>query len=123
MIAAIAYIGGYDLKDDRIRTLIYICLAGNGAKDILKDAGIIIGRKMTTEMIRNISGKTIVTINKKVGFRLLTKFGEKGVINLGKIVPVAGGIIGATFDSLSTHTIGKIAKSAFIENAKQAEEI
>ena len=115
MIAAIAHIGGYDLKDDRVKTLVYACMAGNGAKDILKDVGIVIGRKMTTQAIKNISGKTITAINQKVGFRLLTKFGEKGAINLGKMIPLIGGFIGGTFDSVTTNTIGNIARNTFIE--------
>lgn len=122
MIAAIAHIGGYDLKDDRVRTLAYTCLAGNGAKDILKDVGIVVGRKMTTEMIKNISGKTLIAINKKVGFRLLTKFGEKGVINLGKAVPIAGGIIGGAFDGFTTNAIGNIARNTFIEKIESKEK-
>lgn len=115
MIAAIAHIGGYDLKDDRVKTLVYACMAGNGAKDILKDVGIVIGKKMTTQAIKNISGKTITSINQKVGFRLLTKFGEKGAINLGKMIPLIGGLIGGTFDTLTTNVIGNIARSTFIE--------
>jgi hypothetical protein len=114
MIAAIAYMGGHNLKNDRVKSLVYVCLAGNAAKDILKDIGIVVGTKLTTQAIKNISGKTIVAINQKVGFRLLTKFGEKGVINLGKAVPIAGGIIGGTVDSFATNTIGNIAKDTFI---------
>lgn len=34
MVAAIAHLGGYDLKDDKVRTLVYTCLAGNSAKEI-----------------------------------------------------------------------------------------
>ena len=64
--------------------------------------------------IKNISGKTITAINKKVGFRLLTKFGEKGAINLGKAIPLFGGIVGATFDSVTTNTVGNIARDTFI---------
>jgi hypothetical protein len=115
MIAAIAHIGGYDLKDDKVKTLVYVCMAGNGAKDILKDVGIIIGKKMTTQAIKNISGKTITIINQKIGFRLLTKFGEKGAINLGKTIPFIGGLIGGTFDTITTNTIGNIARNTFIE--------
>lgn len=115
MIAAIAHIGGYDLKDDRVQTLVYACMAGNGAKDILKDVGIVIGKKMTTQAIKNISGKTITAINQKVGFRLLTKFGEKGAINLGKMIPIIGGLIGGTFDTVTTNIIGNIARNTFIE--------
>lgn len=114
MIAAIAHIGGHDIKDDRVKALVYACLTGNAAKDILKDIGIVAGTKLTTSAIKNISGKTIIAINQKVGFRLVTKFGEKGVINLGKAVPFVGGIIGATFDSVATNAIGNIARDTFI---------
>ena len=114
MIAAIAYIGGHDLNDDRVKSLVYACLTGNAAKDILKDIGIVVGTKITTSAVKNISGKTIVAINQKVGFRLITKFGEKGAVNLGKAVPLVGGIIGATFDSVTTNTVGNIARNTFI---------
>ncbi|HAC88088.1 MAG: EcsC family protein [Halomonas sp.] len=114
MIAAIAHLGGHDLNNDKVKTLVYACLTGNAAKDILKDVGIVVGTKLTTNVIKNISGKTIVAINKKVGFRLLTKFGEKGVVNLGKAVPLIGGVIGGTFDSVTTNMIGNIARDTFI---------
>lgn len=114
MIAAIAHMGGHDLNNDKVKSLVYACLAGNAAKDILKDVGIVVGTKLTTSMIKNISGKTIAEINKKVGFRLLTKFGSKGAINMGKMVPLVGGVIGAAFDSVSTNTIGNIARDTFI---------
>nr|WP_316347218.1 hypothetical protein [Desulfuromonas acetoxidans] len=70
MIAAIAYMGGHDLKNDKVKSLVYACLAGNAAKDILKDIGIVVGTKLSTQAIKNISGKTIIAINQKVGFRL-----------------------------------------------------
>lgn len=113
MIAAIAHMGGHNLNDDRVRSLVFVCLTGNAAKDILKDVGIVVGKKLAENAIKNISGKTITTINKKVGFRLLTKFGEKGAINLGKTIPLFGGIVGATFDSITTNTIGNIARDTW----------
>ena len=122
MIAAIAHMGGYDLADDRVKSLVYICMAGNGAKDIVKDIGIIVGTKLTTQMIKGISGKTITAINQKVGFRLLTKFGQTGAVNLGKAVPVVGGVIGGTLDVVSTKTIGEIAKKVFLSNETSNEE-
>lgn len=110
MIAAIAHMGGHDVNNDKVKSLVYACLAGNAAKDILKDVGIVIGRKLTEQAIKNISGKTLTAINQKVGFRLLTKFGSKGAVNFGKAVPLVGGVIGGTFDSITTKTIGNIAK-------------
>lgn len=115
MIAAIAYMGGHDLKDDRVKAMVYSCLTGNAIKELLKDVGVVIGKKFTEQAIKNISGKSIIAINKAVGFRLLTKFGARGVINLGKAVPIVGGVVGATFDSVSTNALGNIARDVFID--------
>ncbi|VXC43020.1 EcsC family protein [Enterobacterales bacterium 8AC] len=119
MIAAIAHIGGYDLKDDNVRSFVYLCLCGNAAKDILKEAGIKIGMQLTRSAIRNVSGEVIKAINRAVGFRLLTKFGQKGGINLVKLVPLAGGIVGGAFDGISTNIIGNIARETFIGRESQ----
>lgn len=117
MIAAIAHMAGYDVKDDQVKALVYTCLTGNAAKEILKEVGIEIGAKLAVTAIKSISGKTITSINQQVGFRLLTKFGEKGVINLGKAVPIVGGVIGGSVDSFTTNTIGNIARDTFVVKA------
>lgn len=114
MISAIAHMGGYDLKDDKVKTFVYACLVGTSANEIVKKAGIEIGKKLTINAIRNISGKVITQINQKIGFRLITKFGEKGIINLGKAVPLLGGLIGGAVDTVSTNTIGNTARDMFI---------
>jgi len=123
MITALAKMGGYNIKDDQVKTLVYVCLAGEAGKDILKDAGIIIGTKLATNAVKNISGKTITLINQKVGFKLLTKFGEKGIINLGKTIPILGGVIGGTMDAASTNLVGNIARDTFIGKYKINEVI
>lgn len=61
-----------------------------------------------------MSASVLVKINQKVGFRLFTKFGEKGVINIGKAIPLLGGIVGSLFDTVSTNTIGNVARDTFI---------
>ena len=114
MIAAIAYMGGHDIKDDRVKSLVYVCLLGNASKDILKDLGINIGTKLAKSSIEKISGKVILKINQTVGFRLVTKSGTKGLINLGKAVPLVGGIIGGVMDLSSTNIMGNVARDTFI---------
>lgn len=52
-------------------------------------------------------------INQAVGFRLLTKAGEKGIINLTKLVPVVGGVVGGTFDAVTCRITAKAAREAF----------
>lgn len=114
MIAAIAHMKGYDLKDDQVKTFVFVCLTGKSASDILKTAGIKLGNAFAKQGVIKIPGKVIVAINQKVGFRLLTKFGEKGVINLGKAIPIAGGVIGGAVDGVGTGIIGKTAKKVFV---------
>ncbi|MGD6831855.1 EcsC family protein [Sutcliffiella halmapala] len=123
MVAAIAHMGGQDLKSDEVKTFVYACLAGNGAKDVLKNSGIQIGKKLAISGIKKIPGEVIKKINQAVGFRLLTKFGEKGIINLGKMVPIAGGVIGGTVDAVSTNTIGNVARKLFIDESKRSKPI
>ncbi|HLO91402.1 MAG TPA: EcsC family protein [Lentimicrobium sp.] len=85
MIAAIAYIGGFNLEDKEVKQLIIACMAGNAAKD--------------------------------VGFTILRRYRGKGIINLGKGIPLAGGIIGGSIDVATTAVLGRIARMTFIEKA------
>lgn len=114
MIAAIAHIGGNDITDDSVKSMVYICLTGNAAVEIAKDFGIKLGTKLTQSAIKKISGEALKKISQAVGFRLVTKFGQKGIVNLGKAIPLVGGVIGGGVDLASTKTIGKISKQVFI---------
>jgi len=115
MIAAIASIRGYDLKSDQVQTFVYATLAGTSVTDIMKKSGIIMGNKMLLGAVRKVPGKALVRINQAVGFRMVTKFGTKGIINLGKVVPVAGAIVGGSFDTITTRSIAKLAKKTFTD--------
>lgn len=117
MIAAIAKLGGYNPRDDQVQTLAYVCLTGQAVSAVMKDTGINIGGKMAVAGIKKIPGEALVKINQKVGFRLLTKFGEKGAINLGKAVPIVGGLIGGGFDFATTKIIADNAYKMFIKKS------
>ena len=62
MIAGIAYIRGYDLKDDAVKTLLYLCLVGNAVGDVIKQVGIKISGQYTLK--KNIA-KIIPGNNRK----------------------------------------------------------
>ena len=113
MSGAIAIIDGHDLKEDRVRTLVLLSIIGDSAKEVLKQAGVKIGRKLTEKVVMQIPGKVLIEINKKVGFRLLTKAGEKGIINLIRVVPVVGGFVTGGFDAAACRTVGKVAHNIF----------
>lgn len=115
MIAAIAYMGGYNPRDDKVKTLAYVCLCGNQASEIIKESlAIPLAKVMATAAIKQIPTQVLKNINQRVGMRLVTKFGEKGLINLGKAIPLLGGIIGGGIDGVTTNTIGETAKKCFL---------
>lgn len=115
MIACAAYMAGYDVHTDQVQTLVYACLAGVSVMEVVKKAGIKIGQKGLENLIDKIPGKVLIAINQKVGFRMLTKFGETGAINIGKAIPVVGGVIGGGFDFIDTKFIGNRAYNQFIK--------
>ncbi|MBW3089068.1 EcsC family protein [Bifidobacterium sp. 82T24] len=116
MIAALAYMGGYDTREDEVQTLAYLCLVGTSITDIVKKTGVEVANKVTMAMLKKLPGAVLIAINKKVGFRLLTKFGSKGAVNLVKVVPVAGALVGAGMDFAGTKVIADKAYNAFLLN-------
>lgn len=122
MVAAIACMGGHDIRNDRVKTVCYACLCGNAATDVLKGAGITIGRKLTEQAIKHLSFDVIKRINHAVGFRLVTKFRQTGAINLGKAVPLIGGVVGGTFDGATTYAIGRVAKNLFVTGGEPPQD-
>lgn len=114
MISSIAIMRGYNLKDDQVQTFVYAALTGTAATEVLKQAGVQVGQKVAVNVIKKLPRAVIDKINKKIGFRLLTKFGQTGVINLGKMVPLVGGVIGGTYDITTTYMIADAAKKIFL---------
>ncbi len=122
MIACTAHLAGYDLKSDQAQTFVYACLAGVALNEVIKKAGIQVGMKLATGLIKKIPGKVITKINQKIGFRFLTKFGAKGVVNLGKLIPGVGAVIGGGFDLAETKIIANRAYKWFFENDFSVKE-
>jgi hypothetical protein len=114
MLVAIAIMRGFDPRSDQVKSLVYICLTGNAASNLAKSFGVQFGEKLTQASIKKISGTVLIKINQLVGFRFITKNGTKGLINLGKSVPLVGGLIGGTFDAGTTRIIAKTARKLFI---------
>lgn len=127
MIACTSYMAGFDLDSDQTQTLVYACLAGVAVNNVIKQAGIKFGVKFANGLIKKIPGKVLIKINQKVGFRFATKFGTKGIINLGKLIPGVGAVIGGGLDLVETKIIAERSYKWFFEhdfsiNKKDNEE-
>lgn len=115
MIACVAYMADYELDSDQTQTFVYACLAGVAVNGFLKQAGIKFGVKFANGLIKKIPGKVLTKINQKVGFRFITKFGTKGIVNLGKLLPGVGAVVGGGLDLVETKIIADRAYKWFFK--------
>lgn len=100
----------YDLNDPERREEIALCFAlsgGNEAlKNVLKESGMIGAKKaLLTPAMKEII--------KKLPNKIITIAGKKSLLNVAKVVPVAGGLVSGVMDFFSTTGIGKAAKGFY----------
>ena len=122
MVACAAYLAGLKLDSDQVQTFVFACLAGVSVTEVVKQAGIKVGGKVAEKGIERIPGKALVKINQKIGFRFITKFGEKGIVNLGKLLPGVGAVINGGLDYAETKVITNRAYKMFFEGDFSAGE-
>ncbi len=113
--AAVAHLRGYDIESDEVRSVVLLSLLGAGGVAAASKVGVELGTKSAMAALKKLPGRVLIEINKKVGFRLITKTGTKGVVNLGKLVPFVGGGVGATVNAVGMRTVATYAKSNFPE--------
>lgn len=128
MIACVAYMAGFELDSDETQTFVYACLAGVAVNEVIKQASVKFGVKFANGLIKKIPGKALTKINQKVGFRFITKFGTKGIVNLGKLLPGIGAVVGGGLDYAETKIIAKRSykwffKHDFSVSSKYEEDI
>lgn len=116
MVSCLAYMLGFDITNDEVQTFIYACIFNISVENIVKQLCIKVTEKCANSIIKKIPGKTLTKINQKIGFRFITKFGNKGIINMGKLVPAVGSVIGGAFDFTETKLIAHRAYKWFVEN-------
>lgn len=113
MVAGIAHLRGYDVDTEEVHSAILVSLLGSAGAATLKRTGVEVGKKSTAAALQKLPGRVLIELNKKVGYRLVTKAGEKGVVNLSKLVPLVGGPIGAAVDGVSCKSIATYAMRTF----------
>ena len=113
MCAGIAHLRGYDIETDEVRSGILVALLGSAGTAVLRNTGVQIGQKSTAAALERLPARALTEVNKQVGYKLVSKAGEKGVINLTKFVPLVGGPIGAAVDGVSCRAIAGYAMRTF----------
>ncbi len=112
MVAVIGILFDWDVRSDQFRTMAYLSLLGSAAGELTRDLGIKATTKIAMGAInKGVSGAALKKINQAIGTRLVTKAGSTGVVNLTKIVPILGGLVGGGVNAIVTRQIGKTAIS------------
>jgi hypothetical protein len=109
MVAAVAVLRGYDVRDPGVRSAVMLTLVGADADDLLRKAGVPTGGRLANLATRRLPGPVAMAINKGIGFRLISSAGRSALSRLGRAVPVAGGLLGAGLDA---YLLRKIADQA-----------
>jgi hypothetical protein len=115
MVASIACLRGYDLRQPEIRSAVLLTLVGADADDLLRKAGVAVapGGRLAALAAERLPGPALMMVNKGVGFRLLSTLGRKGLQRFGKAVPLVGGAVGAGVDAFLLRRIADHARHEF----------
>jgi uncharacterized protein (DUF697 family) len=114
MSGAIAAIYGHDLDAERVRTGILLSLAGDVAREAMKDLGIGGGEGgLTRRALEQVPGRVLVEINKRIGVRLLASASQRVLLRFPRAVPVVGGVVGGTLDAVVCRMVGRTARQMF----------
>lgn len=113
MVASVASLRGYDIKQPEIRSAVLLTLVGADADDLLKKAGVFTTGRLSNLAAQRLPGPALMVVNKAVGFRLLTTASRKSLAKLGKGVPMVGGVLGAGLDTYLLKRIADHARHEF----------
>lgn len=114
MVAAIASVNGANVREDSVRSAILLDLIGADATQVLKGMGNFTGGVATNVATRKMPPAALAVVNKAVAFRLASKVGGRFLSRIPRLVPVAGGFIGAGLDIMLLRKIADAARKDFV---------
>jgi uncharacterized protein (DUF697 family) len=113
LAGAIASSSGHDLRSERARTKILLSLAGDVAREAMKDLGLKAEGRLTRRAVDQIPGRALVEINKRIGAQMLARMGQRVVLKFPRAVPLLGGVVGGSLDAVVCRMVGQTAKAMF----------
>ncbi len=113
MVAAMAYIGGFDIDDPPVRMTIALCLLGKKGKKLLSKDIQEISDLLRKNTLSQVPKQTIQLINQAVAGRLMQVATAKGFSRVSKAIPILGGAVGGVLDYMSCRETAEFAKEFF----------
>ena len=115
MTAAVALLRGHDLAAPVVRTAILLCLLGPDGAELAERTGI--DRQSTSMLsgLRRLPDEVRDQLDRRIGYRLASRFGRRGILNVTKMIPVVAGPIGAGADAMAARTVATYADVTFAQ--------
>jgi len=113
MVAAMAYIGGFDIDDPPVRMSIALCLLGKKGKDVLNTDAAQLTEMLKKRTFTQLPKQSIQLINQAIATKLMQMATNKGFSRLSKAIPLMGGVVGGVLDYKSCHDTAQFAKELF----------
>lgn len=107
MIAAIAILGGHSPDDIRTRHLIYLCLGGGVAKELLHNAGLNLFRQLSSASLETVTEKAVTTLMTRITT-------DVAAGSVARLLPLVGGIMSGGMDWVLVRSSGALACEVFL---------
>jgi len=107
-----AHVGGFNIDEAPVRTVIGVCLLGEGGKAVL-NANMADLKNLSQKSILGLPKRTLLVLNRSVAIRLMHLAAQKGLTRLSKAIPIVGGILGGALDYQSCKETSKFAMELF----------
>ena len=114
LIASIARIGGYDLSEDDVRTVVYSCLSNLNINEMLKNYAADASGEFSYQVLHRLSDSINEGIKKNISDNLSEAYRESSVPIISDLVSLVKSIIGGSIAKKQAESIGNRAYDHFI---------
>ncbi len=120
MIAAIAHIRGYDLKDPRVRNAVLVCLLGEEAIERLVSEQRLPAPPMALATAPAHDPSLDRLISAEVAADLMAQVaGKRMAGTVARRIPLVGGLVGMGTDGYATWKVGRYAERELLPRARR----
>ena len=123
MAMAIARVYGHDTSAPEFKTDVYLIMAGDRARESLKQLGLDVGEKLTRRALEKLLTDEIrLQIRSAIPKAIIRKTGRSTSSKLMKLVPVASAPVNFAFDYGAAKVIGNTAIRYYSARAESEED-
>lgn len=113
LAASIATVRGHDPTDPVVRTAILLCVLGADGSELATRTGIDLQEISLLAGLRRLPSEVRTQLDRRIGYRLVSRAGRRGVLNLTKLIPLVAGPIGAGADGMTARSVATYADVTF----------